>query len=191
MLLRLLVFYSYILDVPPWLVSTCEMTLLEPFLGCSNKTGLPERTKLMRQMVGRLVTCRGRGRNWRRKGKGVKRKTNHWHVYEEAPAPFCTLLWGRSREGHLLKYSIHLVHTPPLIMFTRGKSTYVRTWGSKNGEGVCSNQYISGIYGTNIHDTLCMGVHMTRSCHLNSCCVLLFFFHVHAFTCRTTGHAHI
>ena len=33
------------------------MTLVEPFLGCSNRTGLPERTKLMRQMVGRLVTC--------------------------------------------------------------------------------------------------------------------------------------
>ena len=41
------------------------MTLLEPFLGCSNKTGLPERTKLMRQMVGRLVTCRERGRRQR------------------------------------------------------------------------------------------------------------------------------
>ena len=71
----------------------------------------------------------------------------------------------------MLKYSIRLVHTPPLIMFTQGKSTYVRTWGSKNGEGVCSNWYISGIYGTNIH---C--VHMTRLCHLNSCCVLLNFF---------------
>ena len=51
------------LHLPPWLESTCEMTLVEPFLGCSNRTGLPERTKLMRQMVGRLVTCSRRERN--------------------------------------------------------------------------------------------------------------------------------
>ena len=32
------------------------------------------------------------------------------------PLPFWTLLWGKSGRGHLLKYSISLVHTPPQFL---------------------------------------------------------------------------
>ena len=43
--------------VPEWLVRTWEMILVVLFLGCSSNTALPDSTKLIRQMVGRLVTC--------------------------------------------------------------------------------------------------------------------------------------
>lgn len=37
------------------------MTFVEPFLGCSSSTGFPKRTKLIRQMVGLLVTWEKEG----------------------------------------------------------------------------------------------------------------------------------
>ena len=45
------------------------MTFVEPFFGCSSRTGLPESTKLMRQMVGLLVTCRGLEEKEKRRGE--------------------------------------------------------------------------------------------------------------------------
>ena len=82
------------LCLPPWLESTCEMTLVEPFLGCSNKTGLPERTKLMRQMVGRLVTCSRRERN-----KSPWYSTTLFHPLPWNSAVMCLVLNPPKRKG--------------------------------------------------------------------------------------------
>jgi len=43
--------------LPAWLDRMWEMIFAGPFLDCSSDTDLPDKTKLIRQMVGRLVTC--------------------------------------------------------------------------------------------------------------------------------------
>ena len=41
---------------PAWLLRTWETTLRGDLRGCSSRTGFPDRTKLIRQTVGRAVT---------------------------------------------------------------------------------------------------------------------------------------
>ena len=41
---------------PAWLIKMCVVSFCGPFLGCSRRTGFPDRTKFTRHIVGLLVT---------------------------------------------------------------------------------------------------------------------------------------